>query len=321
MAADPPSLAWALDDLLSGATFRILRASWAFGFVLVVFQVMLLAWLVLSIAGGALAGWVGTHFAGLPAIVGGLLALAVMISVFLLLRRLADRWFTLQINSHWPYLRAFARGEPTTFDAPIEACAGRLVAVARAAEADEILVIGHSGGGALAPAVVARALELDPDVGRRGPRVVLLTLGSIMPGAALHPASDLLRAVIARIAVEPSVPWIDCQSRKDWLNFWDFDPVGGIGVVVGPDRCNPTIWQVRFRDMLSAAFYRRLRWNLFRMHYQFIMANDMRSPYDYLMLVCSPLPVEEWPKRRWEAVKFFAEDGSFAGAPRATVPT
>jgi hypothetical protein len=317
----PRSLLWALDDLVSGATFRILRASWPFGAAVVHFQLMLLGWLVLSVAAGALAGFASTHFGELPASNGAVISIGAAIAVFLILQRLAKRWFVLQINCHWPYLRAFARGEPTSFDVPIEACAGRLVAGARANEVDEILVIGHSGGGAVAPAVVARALELDPEVGRRGPRVVLLTLGSIMPGAALHPAAEWMRAVIRRLAIEPSVLWIDCQSRKDILNFWDFDPVAGVGVVVGPERCNPTIWQVRFRDMLSPEFYQRLRMNFFRMHYQFIMANDMRSPYDYLMLLCSPLPVQEWAQRRWDAVQSFAEDGRFAGAPGATVST
>ena len=108
-------------------------------------------------------------------------------AIFTLLRPLADRLFVVQINSHWPYLCEFARGEPSCFDRPIEACAERLVAAARANAADEIVVVGHSGGGALAPFVITRALELDPEVGRRGPPIVLLTLGSIMPGAALHP--------------------------------------------------------------------------------------------------------------------------------------
>jgi hypothetical protein len=315
----PRSLLWAFTDLISGATFRVLRASWQFGLAVVHFQVMLLAWLLLSLGGGVLAGFMVTRFAGLPLIVGLVVGVAATIGVFLLLRLLANRWFILQINSHWPYLRAFARGEPTCFDEPIETGAARLVEVARANEVDEILVIGHSGGGALAPAVVARALELDPEVGRHGPRVVLLTLGSIMPGAALHPAATHLRSVIRRIAVEPSVLWIDCQSRKDVLNFWDFDPVAGVGVKVGAERCNPTVWQVRFRDMLSAEFYNRLRWNFFRMHYQFIMGNDMRSPYDYLMLLMSPLPVDEWAKRRWDAVQSFGPDGTFTGAPDATV--
>ena len=33
------------------------------------------------------------------------------------------------------------------------------------------------------------------------------------------------------------------------------------------------------------------------MHYQFIMANDMRAPYEYMMLVCGPVPVEQWARR------------------------
>ena len=232
--------------------------------------------------------------------------------IFLALRPLADRWFVVQINSHWPYLCAFARGVPTCFDAPIEACARRLVAVVRANAADEIVVVGHSGGGALAPAVVTRALELDPDVGRRGPPLVLLTLGSIAPGAALHPRAAKLRAVFARLAVEPSVVWIDVQSRKDVLNFWDFDPIEGIGVRAGRARCNPLIWKVRFRDMLSEDFYRRIRSNFFRLHYQFIMANDQRAPYDYFMLVCGPVPVAVWARDPQAALAAFDADASLA---------
>ena len=48
------------------------------------------------------------------------------------------------------------------------------------------------------------------------------------------------------------------------------------------------MWKVRFRDMLSPDFYRRIRFNFFRLHYQFIMANDQRAPYDYFMLAAVP---------------------------------
>jgi hypothetical protein len=30
------------------------------------------------------------------------------------------------------------------------------------------------------------------------------------------------------------------------------------------------------------------------MHYQFIMANEARSPYDFFMLVCGPASVTDW---------------------------
>jgi hypothetical protein len=68
---------------------------------------------------------------------------------------------------------------------------------------------------------------------------------------------------------------------------------------------------VRFRDMLLPEFYGRLRWNLFRMHYQFIMANDMRAPYDYFMLVCGPVTPEAWARDGRGVLARFAEDASY----------
>ena len=191
-------------------------------------------------------------------------------------------------------------------------CAQRVIAAVRANDADEIIVVGHSGGGALAPAVIVRALELDPDIGRQGPPLVLVTLGSIAPGAALHPKAARLRAVFARLAVEPSVLWIDSQSRADVLNFWNFDPVEGIGARVDGRRCNPLIWKVRFGDMLSRQFYWRIRFNFFRLHYQFIMASDRRAPYDYFLLVCGPVPVAAWARDPNGVLAAFAADGRLA---------
>jgi hypothetical protein len=306
----PRALGWALDYLVTGALFRVLRACWEFGAALIHFQMLLLWWLALAAAGGWLAAYAAAHYVGLPGVADILIGLVAALAIFLALRPLANRLFVIQINSHWPYLCAFARGEATCFDAPIEACAQRVVAAVRANDADEIIVIGHSGGGALAPAVIVRALELDPEVGWRGPPLVLLTLGSIAPGAALHPNATKLRAVFARLAIEPSVLWIDSQSRKDVLNFWDFDPVDGIGVHVGDARCNPLLWKVRFRDMLSPELYKRIRLNFFRLHYQFIMANDQRAPYDYFMLVCGPLPVARWAKDPSAVLATFAADAS-----------
>jgi hypothetical protein len=319
----PRALAWAFDYLISGAIFRVLRASAYFGLVLIYFQLMLIAWIVLPLAGGFLAALATAHALALTGplswVAGALAGVVAAVAIFLLLRRLAGRWFIIQINNHWPYLCEFARGEATCFDAPIEAGARRVVAAVRANEADEIIVVGHSGGGALAPAVVVRALELDPDLGRRGPPLTLITLGSIAPGAALHPKAARLRAEFARLAAEPSVLWIDSQSRADVLNFWNFDPVAGIGAQVAGRRCNPLIWKVRFGDMLSRRFYWRIRFNFFRLHYQFIMASDRRAPYDYFMLVCGPVPLAAWARDPNGVLAAFGPDGGLT-ADRMSLP-
>ena len=60
------------------------------------------------------------------------------------------------------------------------------------------------------------------------------------------------------------------------------------------------------------------------MHYQFIMANDMRAPYEYMMLVCGPVPVEQWAKRGHDMLARFAagrDVQSYLRSERATVRT
>jgi hypothetical protein len=308
----PRALLWVYTYLFSGTLFRVYRASLQYGLVLTYFSMLLQIWLATSAAVGWLIGWLVMRLAGAPLALGIAIGVVAALVCFWLLRSLADKLFVVQINSHWPYLLEYARDErPSCWDRCIEAGARRLVEVARANDADEIVVVGHSGGGVTAPAVVARALELDPDVGHHGPRVVLLTPGSLMPGIGLHRAAKRVHRDIARIAVEPSIRWIDAQARADVLNFYDFDPVAGLGLDVGPRRCNPLIWIVRLREMLAPEFYDRLRWNLFRMHYQFIMANDMRAPYDYFMLVCGPLPVEQWARGGHDTLAKFAADGAY----------
>jgi hypothetical protein len=138
-----------------------------------------------------------------------------------------------------------------------------------------------------------------------------MTVGSITPCVALHPSAQRMREAVRRIADEQSIAWLECQSRKDPMNFWDFDPVTGIGVDASAQRCNPLVWKLRFRDLLSHDFYKQIRFRFFRLHFQFIMANDKRGYYDYLMLVSGPVPVEEWPKRQWHLVDEFAIDGSY----------
>ena len=323
----PRSILWTLKAHITGSHLRVMRGAWKYGLSLFHFQMMMVYWVLIAAVGGALAVWALNLFVSAHVLVDVAIGAVAAIAVFMLLRPLADYLFVVQINSHWPYLVEYARGEPSCWDQAIEAGGQRVVEVARANAVDEVIVIGHSGGGITAPAVMARALELDPDVGRHGPKVVLLTIGSIMPAIGLYRAAVKVRAVIERIAVEPSVRWIDAQARKDIMNFWEFDPVAGIGIEVGERRCNPLIWPLRFADMLTPELYKRLNWNFFRLHYQFLMANELRAPYDFFMVVAGPVPVEDWARRGRGVLAAFAEDATYieprmgwqtADAPAAT---
>jgi hypothetical protein len=122
---------------------------------------------------------------------------------------------------------------------------------------------------------------------------MLLTLGGNLPIVGFHAAATGFREHLRRLAVEPSIDWIDCQSRKDVMNFHPFDPIAGHGIDVGARRRNPTIIGVRFRDIIKPEVYNRFRWQFFRVHFQFVMANERAHPYDFFMIVCGPVPLRQ----------------------------
>jgi len=305
---------WHLGDVLTGTQLRIYRASWRFALHLSCFQWLLLAWIAAAAAIGLIVGYGIEKSVNWPVPAMAVAAMVAALAALFALRPIAGR--VVQINSSWALLRKFARSRPTWLDRAIDIGAWRVVAVARSTDADEIAVVGHSSGCVTACAIVARALELDPDLGKSGPRLVLLTLGSVMPAVALHPAAQRMRAIVGRLATAKNLAWVDCRSGKheDVMCFADFDPVAGIGVHVAAERCNPMPWQVRFKEMFSPQQYARIRTNYFRMHYQYLMAGDRPAPYDYILLVCGPMPIAEWPKRDRELMETFGRNGIAADA-------
>ena len=302
-------LGWYANDVLSGALFRIFYAAGRFALHLLYFQLLIAAWAAAAVLVALVAGRILAVDLGLPLATSVIIAAAAGTATLLALRPLAERWRVVQIASCWSTLRQFGRGRPTWIDHVVEVGAQHLVAAACTNEADELALVGHSTGGVIACAIMARALELDPELGKSRPRVVLLTLGSVMPAVALHPSAQRMRAIVGKLAIAKNLAWIDCQSRKDVLSFSDFDPVAGIGIrQLGGARCNPLLWRISFKDVITPEAYNRFRWNLFRVHYQYIMAGDRPAPYDYLLVVGGPMPIAEWPQQNRE---FFA---AFRGA-------
>lgn len=309
----PDALWWTVTDWATGTTFRIIRAAWRFALHLALIQGLLVAWLVLAAVGGMVAGAAAARLLDLSIWAAAAFGIAVGIACLLGLRPLARRWLVIQVGNCWPHVRRFARGAPSGFEPYAEACARRLVEAARAADADEIVLVSHSAGCAISPVIMARAFEIDPDLGRHGPAIVMMTLGSLMPGFALHPSAQKLRAAMRSLAREPSLFWLDCQARKDPMNFWQFDPIAGCGIDLGAERRNPAVWVVRMRDMLTEDIYERLRFNYFRMHYQFIMGNNQRAEYDYNLLICGPLPIREYAGMHARIPHSFSAEGAFLG--------
>src|SRR5437762_29891 len=157
-----------------------------------------------------------------------------------------------------------------------------------------LLIGGHSTGTTVAVEVAARALALDPELGRHGPAVALLTIGSCLPVVGFVRTADRLRRHIARLATEASLLWVEYQAPQDVLNAFGFDPVRDLDLDLGgAPRINPIIRSARFKETILPSTYRRMRWNFFRVHFHFLMPNEIPGEYDYPMIVCGPVSLAD----------------------------
>ncbi|MGH1574918.1 hypothetical protein ACRAWG_35120 [Methylobacterium sp. P31] len=150
---------------------------------------------------------------------------------------------------------------------------------------DEIMLVGHSTGALTAVEVAARLLARDDELGRDGPALSLLTLGSSLPIVAMQPGAHSTRAEIKGLMTSQRLVWVDYQAPQDWLNFPGFDPSRDLRLRVPQAQiANPVIRSAKFREIISPETYREISTRPFRMHFQFLMANDFASSYDFFAI-------------------------------------
>ena len=202
---------------------------------------------------------------------------------------------------------AYIRNGNPVLNERLDRVARDLVAAAKIRGTDEILIIGHSLGAVLAVDLISRALEIDPDLGRSGPRVAFVSVGSSILKIGLHRGARTFRAAVGRVAAAPGVFWAEYQAVSDVMNFYKTDPIAAMGLDT-PRR--PVVRVLRFSRMLDPAAYQRMRRNLFRMHCQFVSANDRRATYDYFMLVSGPLSAQKQACSTDGAISALGADGS-----------
>jgi pimeloyl-ACP methyl ester carboxylesterase len=199
---------------------------------------------------------------------------------------------------------------PTPVD---DELAAEIVAAATGADADEILVIGHSLGAVIAVDLLDRALRLDPALGAREIPITFISIGSSILKIGLHRGATRFRAAVERVTRSPGIFWGDYQARIDLLNFYDTHPMAEMAL---PTEYEPVVRLVEFGKMLEHAMYRRIRLNFYRLHCQFVSGNDKRASYDYFMLVCGPISAKSQTLAADGALSTITEDGALSSLPR-----
>jgi hypothetical protein len=260
----------------------------------------------------ALAGFAGEVVAQIStSVLVGIVTAAI---AFVALLQGASRWLFLSLLfDDWIFARTYVRHGDPILDRRLDAIARKLVGAARAREADEILIFGHSLGAVLAVDIVDRALRCDPDFGLTGARVALVTSASSLLKIGLHRRAARFHTALARVAVVPGPFWVDYQARADWLSFFKTDPVAQSGLTATG---RPVVRNARIREMVNPVAYSRLQRNLYRLHCQFVSGNDRRAPYDYFMLLCGPLPVDHQVRMPDGARSAISEDGTLLAGSR-----
>jgi hypothetical protein len=277
--------------VFAGTIARFWRANWRFATFITYPHLMLLLEAVCAVA-VSFAFEKGLGALGVPDPFSIAAAVAAFVAVLgAMLKYTENQTYLLYLLSDTIWTWEFSHRARPEWDQRIDRFAQHLVKVARESDAEEIVIVGHSSGSFLGTEMLARALKLDPALGRHGPRIVLLTIGGNFPIVGFHAVSKDFRDHLRMLAVEPSIDWIDCQSRKDVMNFYPFDPIKGHDIDVGEARRNPKIVSVRFRDIISPEHYNLFRWKFFRVHFQFVMANERPHAYDFFMIVCGPIPL------------------------------
>jgi hypothetical protein len=279
--------------VFNGTMARFTWANWRFAtFITYPHFVLLLE--ALCIAAFAFVFEKGLDALGLPKVLSIAAAFALFVALLgAMLKYTEQRTYVLYLLCDWIWTWDLAHRQRVEWDRRIDRFAAHLCKVARVSDAEEIVLVGHSSGSFLGTEILARALKLDPALGKQGPRIVLLTLGGNYPIIGFHEAAQYFRDHLRALAVEPSIDWIDCQARKDVMNFFQFDPIRSHGIELGSAQRNPTIVQIRFREMINPKHYNLWRWEFFRVHFQFVMANERPHPYDFFMIVCGPVPLRE----------------------------
>lgn len=296
-------VAGTLHAILLGLLFRFYRLNWKYGnvilypFVMVILLTALSA--VIAVVVHAHLGNAFGHSLGLPLWVSLPLGVAAGLVWIKAIEAFLNRVFFWQLLNDWVFNWQHGQGWRPDYERRLDAFAGHILSCSAARSAagetaDEVMIVGHSSGGLTAVEVAARVLARDAAIGTSGASLSLATLGSGLPLVAMQPAAVRLRSEIARLVTERRLVWCDFHAPQDWMNFPGFNPLHDLDLGLGgAPVANPLIRSARFRDLLCPETYRRVRFRPFRMHFQFLLANERPGAYDFFAMTLGPQRLRE----------------------------
>ncbi len=257
------------DYIVSGTGFAFIKHAWRFSLYFFYPFIMLLIGTLVSIS---LAGMIWNSGVSLSWLMAPVIFLATF-SAFI--QMVAKRYFVLHLMDLWSFSRDFIYRSRTDIDDKLQSVGAAISHAANSGKHDEIVLVGHSTGGALILDATYRAtLSLKPEA----TPISLLTVGSTALKIGLHPKASWFREQIQTLNDEPLVNWFEYQCRTDLINFFRTQPSHLMGFT---DATKPVVRDIRIKQMIDEKTYKRIKRNFFRVHYQFVFGNTKPYHYDF----------------------------------------
>ena len=186
------------------------------------------------------------------------------------------------------FIHRWSSGHLPELEHRARAMAEHILECHRRDPAQETLLIGHSVGCLLAVCVGAQLLELSAPAHSSDAlaNVHLLTLGQCIPLISLLPQAESFRAHLRAVGNQNRLSWTDVSAKADPLCFFRSSPLQP------GDLLQPSLKTARFFRMFPPRTYQKMRWDKIRLHFQYLMASELPTAYDFFALTAGPDPLE-----------------------------
>lgn len=282
-----------LKNLRYGSLWRMFKTAWPPVVVLVVpFLMVIAVALALPLTSGLVYGQV--RQSGATPVIAALVGMGIMAAGLAAAWALERRYSMAWLMRSYAFTTRQAEGQVPELDTRLDQHALTLLQRVASSVDDEVLVVAHSSGAIMAASVVARAFRLDPQLGLRGPRISMMTLGQWLPLLGTLPPAVAFRSELTDLSRIPGLDWIDFSAPSDGCCFALVDPMEACGLHI-PDRKpdRPKLLSPKFQHMFEAANYRAMRRDRFRTHFQYVMAAHKPVKFDYFAITAGGLTLAE----------------------------
>lgn len=148
----------------------------------------------------------------------------------------------------------------------------------KAKTCDEVLIIGHSVGATLLTSVIAKIFKKHRE---EKAKIKIITLGHCLPATSFLPWAKNFKQELKIISERRNIYWLDVTSGVDGActpKNLPFDKINN------SPKAHVKKISPRFHKMFEASEYKKIKKNKFRIHFQYIIASEKKTDYDYFKI-------------------------------------